>query len=105
MRTLRKIGTRFHSWFRDSLSKMSLSSDSADGFRNLVHEEMKYYLRAYFSILEAQNEEKPGMEHVFYIKHWGIAPSLAFPLMLAPLRSTDSPVVMQEKNQYRCSLY
>lgn len=92
-----KIGTRFHTWFRDNPSKMKLDPDSPDDFRTLVHNEIKFYLRAYLDILDAQKEEKRGWEHVFYIKHWGIAPSLAFPLMLAPLKSTDSPDVARQK--------
>lgn len=85
-----KIGTRFHSWFRDNLSKMGLKADSPDGFSRLVHDEMRFYLKCYTDILEAQKQEKPGWEQVFYSFHCGIAPSLAFPLMLAPLKSTDS---------------
>jgi uncharacterized protein with ParB-like and HNH nuclease domain len=92
-----RIGTRFHSWFRDNLPKLGLKADSPDGFRRLVHDEIEFYLQAYLNILDAQKEEKPGWEHVFYIRHWGIAPSLAFPLMLAPLRLTDSPDVMRKK--------
>ncbi|MFC1965952.1 DUF262 domain-containing protein [Chloroflexota bacterium] len=92
-----KIGTRFHSWFRDNLSKMQLKADSPDDFRTLVHDEMKFYLQAYLDILDAQKEEKSGWEYVFYINQWGIAPSLAFPLILAPLKSTDSPDVKQQK--------
>jgi hypothetical protein len=51
---------------------------------------MNFYLRAYLNILDAQAEETPGWEHVFYAGHWGIAPSLALPLMLAPLKPADS---------------
>ena len=92
-----KIGTRFHSWFRDNLSKMGLKADSPGEFHTLVHEEIKYYLRAYLDILDAQKEEKPGWEHVFYHSNWGIADSLGFPLMLAPLKSTDSQDVTRQK--------
>ena len=92
-----KIGTRFHSWFRDNLSKMKLRADSPEEFRILVHQEMKYYLRAYLDILDAQNEEKPGWEHVFYHHNWGIADSLGFSLMLAPLKPKDSPDVTRQK--------
>ncbi len=92
-----KIGTRFHSWFRDNLSKMGLKADSPTEFRKLVHDEMKFYLRAYLDILAAQNEEKPGWEHVFYHCNWGIADSLGFALMLAPLKSTDSADVTRQK--------
>jgi len=92
-----KIGTRFHSWFRDNLTKMGLKADSPAEFRTLLHDEMKYFLRAYLDILDAQKEEKPGWEHVFYHSKWGIADSLGFPLMLAPLKSTDSPDVTRQK--------
>ena len=92
-----KIGTRFHSWFRDNLPKMRLNADSPTEFRALVHTETKFYLRAYLAILDAQKEEKPGWENVFYHCNWGIADSLAFPLMLAPLKSTDSPEVTRQK--------
>lgn len=92
-----KIGTRFHSWFRDNLPKMGLKADSPAEFRTLVHDEMKFYLRAYLDILDAQKEEKPGWEHVFYHSNWGIADSLGFPLMLAALKSTDSPEVTRQK--------
>lgn len=92
-----KIGTRFHSWFRDNLPKMGLKADSPGEFRSLVHDEINFYLRIYLNILDAQKEEKPGLEHVFYISHWGIAPSLAFPLMLAPLKSTDSQDMTRQK--------
>ena len=92
-----KLGTRFHSWFRDNLSKMGLKADSPQEFRTLLHEEMKYYLRAYLDIVEAQKEEKLGWENVFYHSKWGIADSLSFPLMLAPLKSTDSPDVTRQK--------
>ena len=92
-----KIGTRFHSWFRDNLQKMALKADSPEEFRHLLHGEMKYYLQAYLDILEAQKEETAGLEHVFYHHHWGIADSLGFPLMLAPLKSSDSSEVTRQK--------
>ena len=92
-----KIGTRFHNWFRDNLSKMGLKADSSGEFWALLHDEMKYYLRAYLDILDAQKEEKPGWQHVFYHSNWGIADSLGFPLMLSSLKSTDSPDVTRQK--------
>src|SRR5260221_4048019 len=53
-----KIGTRFHSWFRDNLQKIGLKAASPGGFRTLVHDEMNFYLRAYLDVLDAHNEEK-----------------------------------------------
>ena len=92
-----KIGTRFHSWVRDNLDKMRLEASSPGHFDTLLNQEMKFYLRAYLDILEAQKSEKPGWERVFYHAHWGVADSLALPLMLAPLKSSDSAEVTRQK--------
>jgi len=92
-----KIGTRFHSWFRDNLSKIGLEAESSGSFQMLLHEEMNFYLRAYLDILSAQKLEKKDWESVFYHSKWGIAESLAFPLMLAPLKSSDSEEVTRLK--------
>src|SRR5205823_3782297 len=71
-----KIGTRFHSWFKDNVAKIGIKEDSSGEFHKLVHEEMRFYLRAYLQILDAQKDEKAGREHVFYHYNWGIADSL-----------------------------
>jgi uncharacterized protein with ParB-like and HNH nuclease domain len=92
-----KVGTRFHSWFRDNLDKIGLKADSPNEFRKHLHEEMKFYLRAYVDILDARKEEKVGWENVFYHSNWGIADSLGFPLMLAPLKSSDSAEITRQK--------
>ena len=92
-----KIGTRFHSWFRDNLAKIGVTPNSSIDFSKLMHQEMRFYLRAYINILEAQKEEKPGWEHVFYQHNWGIADSLSFPLMLASLNSSDNLEITRQK--------
>lgn len=92
-----KVGTRFHSWFRDNLDKAKLNANSSSDFQDFLHQEMKFYLRAYLDILQAQKEEKAGWEHVFYHSQWGIADSLSYPLMLSPLKSTDSSEVVRQK--------
>jgi len=92
-----KIGTRFHSWFRDNLGKVGLNASSSANFSTFVHRDMKFYLRAYLDILAAQKEERPQWEHVFYHKQFGIADSLSYPLLLAALQSTDSPETVREK--------
>jgi hypothetical protein len=85
-----KIGTRFHSWVRDNLSKVGLDADSGDSFEQFVQHEFRFYYKAYLRILDAEKTLVPGLEHVFYISRWGIAPTLSLPLMLAALNSHDS---------------
>ncbi|WP_038164515.1 DUF262 domain-containing protein [Verrucomicrobium sp. BvORR106] len=92
-----KIGTKFHSWFRDNLDKAGLSADAPEDFHRFVHVEMKFYLHAHLQILQAQRQEMPGWEHVFYHYQWGVADSLCYPLMLSPLKSTDPAEVVRQK--------
>lgn len=84
-----KIGTRFHSWFRDNLARIGLSSESSADFELFINEDMRFFLAAYNQIIDAQITEIPGLEHVFYHKQSGIAQSLAIPLMLSPLTKYD----------------
>ncbi len=91
-----KIGTRFHSWFRDNLEKVGLA-DSAVAFRTFVHRDMDFYVKAYLDIVDARQEERVGSEQLFYTSICGIAPSLAFPLMLAPLKPSDGADEIQKK--------
>jgi len=86
-----KIGTRFHSWVRDNLDKVGLNPNDGSTFEAFIQQEFQFYLKAYIQILNAEKTLTPGIEHVFYIHQWGIAPTLSFPLMLAPLKVTDSP--------------
>lgn len=84
------IGTRFHNWVRDNQVKLNLTSSSEEGFHKFINEDFKFYADAYKRIKEAELNLTPGLEHVYYIAQWGIASSLAYPLMLAPLMLGDS---------------
>lgn len=92
-----KIGTRFHSWFRDNLPKVGLDVEVPEHFEKFIATEFKFYHAAYLKILEAQHDFTPGLEHVYYANYWGIATSQGLPLMLAPLVSGDSPEVVSAK--------
>lgn len=92
-----KIGTRFHNWFRDNLHLMGLNKDSQSDFNYFVNEEFKYYFNAYLRIHEAEGKLTKGLESVHYIKQWGIASSLSYPLLLAPIISTDSVEIANQK--------
>lgn len=85
-----KIGTRFHSWVRDNLNKVGLDSDDGAAFEHFIQNEFQFYLKSYIQILKAEITLNTKLEHVFYINRWGIAPTLSFPLMLAPLNVGDS---------------
>lgn len=92
-----KIGTRFHSWVRDNLSKVGLDASNGNSFELFVQNEFRFYYKTYIRILDAEYALVPGLEHVFYISRWGIAPTLSYPLMLAALNPQDSDETVVQK--------
>lgn len=92
-----KIGTRFHSWFRDNLDKANIQGEDSESFEYFIDTDFKFFLKAYRKIVLAERSFKPELEYVYYINHWGIANSLSYPLLLAPLKITDSERVIEEK--------
>lgn len=92
-----KIGTRFHSWVRDNTDKVGLDPNDALSYEEFVNTKFKFFLKAYTTILHAQKNLTEGLEHVFYIHRWGIAPTLSIPLMLAPLTLSDDDMLVKQK--------
>lgn len=68
-----KIGTRFHAWVRDNLAQMKLNSKSPSDFEQFVSRDFAFFKNTYIRILEAEKSLTDGLEHVYYIKRWGIA--------------------------------
>ncbi|MCV5657329.1 hypothetical protein OFN54_38885, partial [Escherichia coli] len=66
-------------------------------FERFIQKNFLFYLNAYTQILNAERVLTHQLEYVFYIHHWGIAPTLSFPLMLAPLNVDDSPEAVKAK--------
>lgn len=92
-----KIGTHFHRWVRDNLEKLQLDVDSYEELSQFLNRDFKFFLNSYSKILEAQNILTSGLEHIYYIHRWGIAGSLSFPLLLAPLTKEDDENTVNEK--------
>ncbi|MCB0536310.1 MAG: DUF262 domain-containing protein [Bacteroidetes bacterium] len=92
-----KIGTRFHSWFRDNLAKVGIEQEDADGFQLFIDKDFKFFLSAYKHILTAERKLSDSLQHIYYIRRWGIANSLSYPLLLSSLKTTDSSEIVIEK--------
>ncbi|MEI6568116.1 MAG: DUF262 domain-containing protein, partial [Verrucomicrobiota bacterium] len=92
-----KIGTRFHSWFRDNLEKVGLGNEGSENFEIFIDTDFKFFLKHYLNILKAERSFNPDIEYVYYIKRWGIANSLSYPLLLAPLLKNDDDETAQKK--------
>ncbi|GKX41583.1 hypothetical protein SOASR015_06170 [Pectobacterium carotovorum subsp. carotovorum] len=92
-----KIGTRFHNWVRDNLSRMNLAKAGENEFDAFINTEFKYYVNAYKRLRKAEEMITPELDSIHYIYQWGIATSLSYPLMLAPLKTTDSVDLANKK--------
>lgn len=92
-----KIGTRFHNWVRDNLSRMNLAKAGENEFDAFINTEFRYYVNAYKRLRNAEETFTPELDSIHYIYQWGIASSLSYPLMLAPLKTTDSVDLANQK--------
>ncbi len=92
-----KIGTRFHSWFRDNLDKVGLTDEKSDDFELFIDSDFKFFLKIYLNILNAERTFTPELEYIYYIKRWGIANSLGYPLLMAPLTKNDDEETVFKK--------
>lgn len=92
-----KIGTRFHNWVRDNLSRINLAKAGENEFDAFINTEFRYYVNAYKRLRKAEETFTPELDSIHYIYQWGIASSLSYPLMLAPLKTTDSVDLANQK--------
>lgn len=79
------IGNRFHNWFKDNYEKC-IHGD----MELFIDTNYRFFLKKFLLIKKAETTYIKELEHVFYHAYWGIAPSLSYPLYLAPLRLEDS---------------
>ena len=88
-----RIGTEFHRWVGEHAETLGLRS-SAD-YARFVCEEMAFYTRQYERIRKASVKPEEGIEPVYHVACFNF--SLQYPLLLAPLRVTDTPETVTRK--------
>ena len=91
------IGTRYHSWFKDNYDKGLLAEAINDDIEGFVEKNYRFFFRQYVKIKEAERTFRKDMEHVYYHQYWRIAPSLCYPLYLAPLTLEDDEETCNKK--------
>ena len=91
------IGTRYHSWFKDNYDKGLLAEAINGDVEGFVEKNYRFFFRQYVRIKEAERTFKKEMEHVYYHQYWRIAPSLCYPLYLAPLTLEDNDETCSKK--------
>lgn len=91
------IGVRFHNWFKDNYEKGLLRNSINNSIEDFVENNYKFFFQKFILIKNAELSFDEDLQHVFYIKYWGIAPTLTYPLLLAPLCVSDLDDVCKQK--------
>lgn len=92
-----KIGTTFHTWVKDKIKLLDLQKEKQ--YIDFVDNEFNFYSKLYIKILAAQSTQTKGLESVYSIDWFGIARSLSYPLLMAPITKEDSDEVQNKKLQ------
>ena len=90
------IASRFHNWFKEN-HKVKFELKSSDDFYNFFKNVFPFYVNIYFKCWKEQKVLNPELPHLFYIKYWGIADSLQFPILLSSINFDDDDCIINKK--------
>lgn len=91
-----KIGSRFHSWFKENHEKI-FGLYNSDDFYNFFKNQFPFFVKWYLRLWDAMVKGDKNMPHLEYVHTWGIAESLQDPLLLAPVNYSDDEAVIYKK--------
>lgn len=87
------IGTEFHRWVRDQAVPLGLKSQA--DFARFIQEDFSFYAKRYESLRRAAAKLTPGLETIYFNAEYAF--TLQYPMLLAPLRRSDSEEDIQRK--------
>lgn len=88
-----RLGTEFHRWVRENAKTLGMERGS--DFVRFVQTDFNFYTRQYLRLRRASQGIVPGLESVFYNAQHEF--TLQYPLLLAPLRPSDSETIVNAK--------
>jgi len=92
-----KIGTYFHTWVKDKQALIGLNGSNS--YVDFVENQFDTFSKVYLKILDAQNDFIQPLSTLYYTSYFGIATSLAYPLLLAPIKHNDNEEIQDVKLQ------
>jgi len=90
-----KIGTRFHQWVRDNKNKIGLTNEQA--ICDFVEKDMKFFVDVCIKINRVASKFDKELENIFYINERGLATSIYYPLLMAPITLQDDTETVRKK--------
>ena len=91
------IGVRFHNWFKENNEKNLLAEAINGNIEDFIDKHYRFYLNQFIKIKKAEQLYNHDLPHIYYLYFWGIAPSLSYPLFMAPLKIDDTEEVCNQK--------
>src|SRR5262245_9064082 len=90
-----RLGTEFHRWVRENEKRIGLSK--SPDFVRFVERDFQFYSDQYERLQRASSESQNGLE-IVYANAW-LEFTLQYPLLLAPLRTSDDDSTKLRKIQ------
>jgi len=90
-----KIGTRFHTWVKDNHKKINLTKP--ESYYYFIKGDFEFYSSIYEKIKKFETKYTKGVERLYLSSYWGIASSLSYPLLMAPINKLDDENTILEK--------
>ncbi|HKR06826.1 MAG TPA: DUF262 domain-containing protein [Bacteroidia bacterium] len=90
-----KIGTTFHTWVKEKVKLIGLEKDTE--FLDFVQDKFDFFSRVYLRIIDAQNNYNEDLNLIYMTSWFWIADSLAFPLLMAPIKEDDDLKTQNKK--------
>lgn len=91
------IGVRFHNWFKENNEKNLLAEAINGNIEGFIDKHYRFYLNQFIKIKKAEQSYNHDLPHIYYLNFWGIAPSLSYPLFMAPLKIDDTEDICNQK--------
>jgi len=91
------IGNRFNGWVKDNEEKIGLKKEKS--YSEFIKTNFDFYSKQYLRISKATDGGDEKFQHVYFIDFLGLAPSLYYPLYLAPLNLEDDDKTIDKKIQ------
>ncbi len=90
-----RIGTRFHTWVKDNHKKINLVKP--DTYYSFIKSDFEFYSSIYERIKSYEANYTVGVERLYLSSYWGIASSLSYPLLMAPINNLDDEETIMAK--------
>lgn len=91
-----KIGTRFHQWFREN-EKSIISLNNPNDFANFIKTDLVFFSDKYKRIIDYQDQFNNQFEEIYNINSLGLAFSIFYPFLMAPITLNDVPEIIDKK--------